>query len=86
MHDPIDMKQKVCELIWHWTYYMTLTFDPAHELDLGFSRSNFEVVISEEQVVLLARNEKDMNQYHVRPTIWPWLLTLPMTLTSDFQD
>ena len=37
----IDMEPKGCEWIGCWTQVVTLNFDLTHDLDLGFSRSNF---------------------------------------------
>ena len=37
----IDMEQKGWESIGCWTQVVTLNFDLTHDLDLGFSRSNF---------------------------------------------
>ena len=31
-----------------WTHYMTLTFDPTHDFDLGFLRSNLEIAVFQE--------------------------------------
>ena len=46
---------------------------------------NFKIAISQEWMVWLTWNKMDMNRYDVGPTIWPWSLTPPMTLTLDFQ-
>ena len=40
---PIDMERKGFELLGCWTHYMTLTFHLIHALELGFSRSNFQI-------------------------------------------
>ena len=40
----IDMEWKGYELIGCYTYFVTLSYD----LDLGFSRSNFENAVSQE--------------------------------------
>ena len=45
---PIDGERIGCESVWCWTHYMALTFDPTHELDLGLSRSKFEIVVFQE--------------------------------------
>ena len=50
------MDRKGYERIGYWTYYATLNFDLTHDLDLGFSRSNFEKAVSQEWVDLLERN------------------------------
>ena len=57
---------------------------PAYDLDLGFSWSNFPIVVPQEGVVCFAWNEMDMNWYDFGPTIWPWPLIPPMPLTLDF--
>ena len=54
-------------------------------LDLGFSRSNFENAVSQEWKGRLTWNERDVSRWDVTPTLW--LSTFPslMTLTLDFQ-
>ena len=37
----IDAKQKESASIGYWLYYVTLTFDLTHDLDLGFFKVNF---------------------------------------------
>ena len=44
----IDVKWKGSELIWYWANCMTLFFDHTHDLDLGVSRSESEIVLSQE--------------------------------------
>ena len=39
---PIDMEQKGCESIGCYTHFVTFNVHFTHDLDLGFSRSNFE--------------------------------------------
>ena len=68
------------EILWIWSYrkiYLTTQdfyhndcFDPAPDLALGFSRSDFEIAVSQEGVVLLAWNKKNMNQYDFLPVMW----------------
>ena len=48
MCGPIDMERKRCKSIGCYTHFVTFNFDLNHDLDLGFSRSNFEKVISQE--------------------------------------
>ena len=43
----IHMEQKGCEPIGCYTYFVTFNFDLNHDLDLGFSRSNFDKVVSQ---------------------------------------
>ena len=45
---PIDMARKGCESIECWTHVVTFNFDLTHDLDLGFSMSNFEIALSQE--------------------------------------
>ena len=42
---PIDMERKGCESIEWWTHVVTFNVHLFHDLDLGFSRSNFEKVV-----------------------------------------
>ena len=51
---------------------------------LNFSRSNTLLTISQEWLVQLTRNEKEVHQLHSGWTIWNWNLTSTMTLTLDF--
>ena len=48
MEWPIDMERKRCESIGCYTHFVTFNIPLTHDLDLGFSRSNFEKVISQE--------------------------------------
>ena len=48
MGGPIDMKRNEYESIRHWAHNMTKTFGPTHDLELGFSRSDFEITVFEE--------------------------------------
>ena len=43
---PIDMELKRCESIECWTHAVTFNVHLTHDLDLGFSRSNCEKVVS----------------------------------------
>ena len=45
---PIDMEWKGCESIGCYTHFVTFNVPLTHDLDLGFSRSNFEEVVSQE--------------------------------------
>ena len=47
MEGPIDMERKGCESIGCYTHFVTFNVPLTHNLDLGFSRSNFEKVISQ---------------------------------------
>ena len=44
----IDMERKECESTECWTHVVTFKLYLTHDLDLGFSRSNFKKVISQE--------------------------------------
>ena len=57
---PIDMESKGCESIECWTHVVTFNFHLFHDLDLGFSRSNLEKVISQEWDDRLAWSERDV--------------------------
>ena len=49
MDGLIDMEQKWYEFVWCQIHYMTLTVDPIHYLDLGVSRSNFDIAVFQER-------------------------------------
>ena len=57
----IDVKWKGSELIWYWADCMTLPFDHTHDLDLGVSRSESEIALSQEWGCRLTMNEKDVS-------------------------
>ena len=76
---PIDMELKGCESTECWTHVVTFNFDLAHDLDLEYSISNFEIAVSREWECRSAWNERDMSWKGGIPTIWPWALIL------DFQ-
>ena len=82
---PIDMERKGCESIGCYIYFVTFNVHLTHDLDLGFSRSNFENAVSQEWRGRLTWNESDVNRWDVTPTLW--LSTFPsrMTLTLDFR-
>ena len=46
MVGPIDVKRKGGASVRSWVNYVTLTFDPTHDLDLLVSRSKFEIALS----------------------------------------
>ena len=48
MEGPIDIERKGGESIGCYTHFVTFNVPLTHDLDLGFSRSNFETVISQE--------------------------------------
>ena len=45
MAGPTDLEWKGWESIECWTHYVSLNFDLTHDLDLGFSRSDFKIAI-----------------------------------------
>ena len=55
------------------------------DLDLDFSRSNMEFVISQSKMVRLPWNEKQTYRLNSSAQMWPSGLTLAMTLTLNFQ-
>ena len=57
MGGPIDMEQKGYESIEWYTSFVTLSYD----LDLGFSRSNFENAVSQELEGQLTWNQRDVS-------------------------
>ena len=58
MGGPINMEWKGYECIGCYTYFVTLSYD----LDIGFSRSNFEIAVSQERECRSTRNEGDMSR------------------------
>ena len=50
MVGQIDVKRKGSASVGYWTHYVTLTFDPTHDLDLGcfkvkFRNSSFSGIV-----------------------------------------
>ena len=72
---PTDMERKGCESIGCYTLFVTFNFDLNHDLDLGFSRSNFEKVVSQEWDGQLTWDEGDVILSNVGPMLW--LSTFP---------
>ena len=58
----IDMELKGCESIECWTHVVTFNVHLTHDLDLGFSGSNFENAVSQEWEVQLTWNERDVSR------------------------
>ena len=58
MGGPINTEQKGYESIGCYAYIVTLSY----ELDLGFSRSNFENAVSKEWEGRLTWNERDVSR------------------------
>ena len=84
MGGQIDIERKGFESTECWTHVVTFNVHLFPDLDLGFSRSTFEKVVSQEWDDRLTWNERDVSRY-VRLTLWLQTLTSPMTLTMDFQ-
>ena len=59
---PIDMDQKGCELIECWTHVVTFNVHLFHDLDLGFSRSDFEKVVSQDWDGGLTWDKRDVSR------------------------
>ena len=62
MARPIDMERKGCESIGCYTHFVTFNFDLDHDLDLGFSRSNFENVVPQKWHGRLTWNDRDVSR------------------------
>ena len=58
----IDMELKRCESIECWTHVVTFNVHLTHDLDLGFSGSNFENAVSQEWEVQLTWNKRDVSR------------------------
>ena len=81
---PIDMERKGCESIECSTHFVIFNFDLNHDLDFGFSKSNFEKVVSQQWDGRLTWNEKNVSRYNVGPMLWLSTFASPMNLTLDF--
>ena len=62
MGGSIDMERKGCESIGCYTHFVTFNFDLNHDLDLGFSRSNFQKVVFQEWDGRLTWDERDVSR------------------------
>ena len=82
---PIDMEWKGCESIGCYTHFVTLNVHFTHDLDLRFSRFNFENAVSQEWEGRLTWNERDLSRQNVGPMLWLSMFTSSMTLILDFQ-
>ena len=79
------MLHPLCESIGCYTHFVTYNVHFTHDLDLGFSRSNFENAVSQEWEGRLTWNERDLSRQNVGPMLWLSMFTSSMTLTLDFQ-
>ena len=59
---PIDMELKECKSIECWTHVVTFNVHLTHDIDLGFSRSNFENALSREWDGWLTWNNRDVSR------------------------
>ena len=78
----IDVKWKGSELIWYWADCMTLLFDHIHDLDLGVSRSESEIALSQEWGGRLTWKEKDLSH----PFMTMILTSVTMVRWADVLD
>ena len=78
----IDVKWKGSELIWYWADCMTLPFDHTHDLDLGVSRSESEIALSQEWGGRLTMNEKNVSH----PFMTMILTCVTMVRWADVPD
>ena len=62
MGGATDIERKECESIRCYTHFVTFNFDLSLDFDLGFSRSNFEIVVSQEWDGWLAWNQRDVSR------------------------
>ena len=58
----IDMELKGCESIECRTHVVTFNVHLTHDLDLGFSRSNFENAVPQKWHCRLTWNERDVSR------------------------
>ena len=78
---------------WHGTKAMWIDrmlhplcdFEWPLDLDLGFSRSNFENAVSQEWEGRLTWNKRDLSRQNFGPMLWLSMFTSSMTLTLYFQ-
>ena len=79
------MERKGCESIECYIHFVTFNFYLNRDRDLGFSRSNFEKVVSQKWHGPLTWNERGVSRWNVGPMLRLSTFTSPMTLTLDFQ-
>ena len=78
MVGPIDVKRKGGASVEYW---VTLTFDFTHELDLWFFEVKFQNSCISGVLIWLMWNKKKANQLDTGLTVWSCPLTTPLTLT-----
>ena len=85
----IDVKWKGSKLIWYWADCMTLPLDRTHDLDLGVSRSESEIAISQEWGCRLTLNEKDVSHQFMTMMLTSvtmvWWVDVPDSEQGDFR-
>ena len=64
-----------------WFFFCRIFFE---YFGCVFSRSNTPLDISQQWLVWLMWNEKELHRMDTGWTMWPWPLTSPMTSTFDF--
>ena len=85
MVGPIDVKRKGSALVGHWADCMTLPFDHTHDLDLGVSRSESEIALSQEWGGRFIMNEKDVTDVS-HPFMTMILTCVTMVRWADVPD
>ena len=77
MWGPIDMERKGCESIGCYAHFVIFNFDLNHDLDLGFSRSDFQIALY--SYVRARRHQTKMMWVDTvlyllcGLQLWPWL-------------
>ena len=79
MGGPIDVKRKGA-WVGYWVNYVTLIFDPTHDLDLWFFKVKFLKSCISGIVIWLMWNKKKAHQLDTGLTPWSCPLNTPMTL------
>ena len=77
---PIDMERKGCELIGCYTHFVTFNVQLTHDLDLGFSRSSFELLYLRNgranwhgtKGIWVDRMLDPCCDFQCSPLPWPW--------------
>ena len=76
---PIDMERKGCESIGCYIYFVTFNVHLTHDLDLGFSRSNFENYLRNgmadwhgTKAMWIDRMLHPLCDFQHSPHPWPW--------------
>ena len=57
----IDKEQKGCESIDCWIHIVNTNFDLTHDINLGFSRSNLEIAVSQDLEGWFTGNKRDVS-------------------------